>query len=250
MAQQFPDWELILVDDGCIDNITPRILDAFADMDKRIRVIHKQNENRVIARNSGMRAAKGEWLCWLDSDDEYSTHYLREIDSASKDFPEYSIFNFGSLIYWPDHRSTIRPVFQPAVEGDGHEWFRSGQIGAGSFVFKRSLWKSNKKYQMPDEANPYEFAARSKFPMKLDPEKDKWQYDNTPDPEKCFQDGVKRQGMSLGNPWGDDHLQFYSLTRDNHSKPLDVLLYYQYPRTSEDGYEFFGEVFDTNVEGI
>jgi hypothetical protein len=84
---------------------------------------------------------------------------LRELDQATKDFPEYKIFNFGALIYWPDHRFDIRPAFHPKVEGEGHEWFRSGHIGSGSFIFKRELWASDNKYRIPNEVNPYQFAA-------------------------------------------------------------------------------------------
>jgi glycosyltransferase involved in cell wall biosynthesis len=240
LNQQYPDWELILVDDGCCDGVTPAILDKFAKKDKRIKVLHTDNGNRAIARNRGMDAATGEWLCWLDSDDEYSTHYLRELDVAIKDFPDYKIFNFGALVYWPDHHSTIRPTFYPAEEGDGHEWFRSGHIGCGSFVFRRDLWVSDKKYRIPDEANPYQFAADSKFDMRFTKDEP-----YVEEPTKAFTDGVKRHGLSLGNPWGDDFLQFYLLTRDNHSKPLDILLYYQYPRAHEDIYEYFGEIYET-----
>lgn len=247
--QQFTDWELIIVDDGCVDNITPEILDRFAEHDERITVIHKINENRAIARNTGMDVATGEWICWMDSDDEYSTHYLRELNQAIKDYPTYDIFNFGSIIYYPDHHTAIRPTYEPALEGRGHEYFRSGHIGCGSFIFRRKLWKGKPQYRIPDEANPFQFAADSKFPWKLTRELDEWKYDNTENPEGMFQDGVKRQGSSLGNPWGDDFLQFYLLTRDNYSKPLDVLLYIQYPRTSEDVYDCFGEIFDTGVLG-
>lgn len=245
LAQQFKDWELIIVDDGCVDGITPRILDAFADTDSRIKVIHKENENRAIARNTGMDAATGEWICWLDSDDEYSTHYLRELDQATKDFPEYSVFNFRSLLHYPDHHSLVTDLFQPVIEGKGHEWFKAGHLTCGSFIFKRELWVSKKKYRIPDEASPFTFASESKFPYKLTREDDEWKYDNTENPKEMFQDGVMRQGSSLGNPWGDDFLQFYLLTRDNYSKSLDVILYVVYPRTSEDDYKYFGEVFDT-----
>lgn len=241
-AQQFPDWELVIIDDGCADGFTPGVLDKFAQKDKRIKVIHKENENRAVARNRGMEEATGEWICWLDSDDEYMTHYLRELNQAIKDFPEYQIFNFGSILHWPDHHTSLRPVFQPAIEGDGHEWFRSGHIGCGSFIFKRDLWASDKKYRIPDEANPYQFAADSKFDMRFT--EDEPHVDN---PTGAFTDGVKRHGLSIGNPWGDDFFQFYLLTRDNHSKPLDVYLYIVYPRAHEDVYEHFGEIYGLDV---
>lgn len=243
--QQFPDWELILVDDGCADETTPSLLDKFAELDSRIKVIHQVNQNRAIARNNGMDSARGDWICWLDSDDEYSSHYLREIDRAIQDFPEYKIFNFGSLIYHSDHRSTVRLPFTPQIEGTGHEWFRSGHVGSGSFVFSRELWKSDRKYRIPDQVNAYQFAADSKFDLKLDPIADEFQYHNTENPEGAFSDGVYRHGLSLGNPWGDDALQFYLLTRDNHSKVLDILLYIQYARGfEEDVYEHFGAIYD------
>jgi len=245
--QQFTDWELIIVDDGCVDGITPDILDRFAEHDDRITVLHTDNGNRAIARNRGMEAAKGEWITWLDSDDEYSTHYLRELNQATIDFPTFDIFNFGALIYWPDHHSETRLAFKPAEEGKGHEYFRSGHINCGSFIFRKRIW--NKKTRIPDEANPYEFAALSKFPWKLTKELDEWKYDNTENPEDMFQDGVKRHGSSLGNPWGDDFLQFYLLTREHKSKPLDVALYIIYPRAHEEVYSEFGEIFDTGVEG-
>lgn len=241
--QQFTDWELILVDDGCADEVTPAILQKFADSDERIKVVHQVNSNRAVARNRGMEEATGEWLCWLDSDDEYSTHYLRELHQATLDFPEYKMFNFGSIIHFPDHHTAIRGVYTPAVEGDGHEYFRSGGIGAGSFIFKRELWASDPKYRIPDEVNPYQFAAASRIPMNW-PEDEPDRGDH---PEEAFQDGVYRHGSSLGNPWGDDYCQFYYLTRDNHSKPLDVLLYIQYPRAHEEIYEEFGEIYDANV---
>lgn len=242
--QQYPAWELILVDDGCADGITPEILDRFAEADDRIKVLHIENGNRAIARNTGMEAATGDWLCWLDSDDEYSTHYLRELEKATRDFPEYQVFNFGSIIHWPDHHTSIRPVFQPAEEGDGHEWFKSGHIGSGSFIFKRDLWRSSPDlYRIPDEANPYQFAASSGFDMRFTEDEP-----HVEQPTGAFTDGVYRHGLSLGNPWGDDFLQFYKLTRHNKSKPLDVLLYVQYPRAHEDGYHYFGEIYDTEKD--
>jgi glycosyltransferase involved in cell wall biosynthesis len=233
LNQQFHDWELILVDDGCQDEM-PQILDEWAAKDKRIRVVTQQNMNRAVARNKGMDNAKGEWICWLDSDDEYSSHYLRALDKAINEFPEYNIFNFTSIIYFPDHRSHIREVFHPKVEGEGHEWFRSGHIATGSFIFRRDLWSSSPKYRIPDEASPYAFAAVSGFDMRI-PERPEL----FTDPAIIEAAGALNCGDSLGNPWGDDALQFYLLTRDNLSKPLDIALYIQYPRASEDSFDCF-----------
>lgn len=263
--QQFPDWELIIVNDGSPDPNIQTILEKFAASDSRIRVIQKENENRAIARNRGMEEARGEWICWLDCDDEYVSHYLRAIHQATLEFPEFHIFNFGSLVYWADHRTTLRHVFVPEVIGPGHTWFRSGEIGCGSFVFRKDIWLTRgtklvrhvdeaenvtiameecQIYRIPDEVNPYNFAAASLFDLRLDPYADKFHYDNTENPDGAFSDGVRRHGLSLGNPWGDDFLQFYLLTRDYQSKPLDLLLYIQYPRANEEVYENFGEVYD------
>lgn len=239
--QQFPDWELILVNDGSPDESIVPTLERFAAQDSRIKIVNQPNQNRAIARNTGMDNATGDWICWLDSDDEYVSHYLRALDAAMEDFPEYKIFNFGSLLYWEDHQTTIRGVFSPDREGPGHVWFRSGHIGSGSFVFRRDLWLSDQtNYRMPDEVNAYQFAATSRFDLKLDPEADKFQFENSENPEGAFTDGVYRHGLSLGNPWGDDMLQFYKLTRDNYSKPLDLLLYIQYPRAHEERYKYYG----------
>ena len=241
IAQQHPSWELIIIDDGATDE-TPGILDKFAESDERIKVFHKENENRAIALNYGMERATGEWISHIDSDDEYSTNYVRVMDQAFKEFPDYKVFNHGAIIHWPDFRTSLRSVFAPAIEGDGHEYFRSGHIGSGSFVFRRDLWLNNQdKYRIPDEANPYQFAATSKFPMHFSVDEP-----HVENPTEAFQDGVYRHGLSLGNPWGQDFLSFYLLTRDNHSKPLDVLLYIQYPRAHEEVYSHFGEIYETD----
>lgn len=239
IAQQYPDWELIVVDDGCVDDLTPAIIDKFVASDERIKVIHQENKGRAPARNAGMEAATGEWICWLDSDDEYSTNYMRELDKAIRDFPEYNMFNFGSIVHWPDHHTSIRETFKPAIEGTGHEWFRAGGIGSGSFIFRKEIWASDLRYRMPDEGNPYFFAAESRIPLRFPADQP-----DIENPEGAFQDGVYRHGLSLGNPHGDDYCQFYYLTRDNISKPLDVLLYVQYPRGyEEEAYEHFGEIY-------
>ena len=74
LAQTYTDFELILVDDGSPDNCD-RICDEYAEKDSRIRVIHKENGGLSSARNAGISEAKGEYLCFIDSDDCVSPMY-------------------------------------------------------------------------------------------------------------------------------------------------------------------------------
>lgn len=68
LAQTFPDFELILVDDGSTDR-SGAICDEYAGKDPRIQVIHQQNGGITVARKSGVRVARGEYVTFVDSDD-------------------------------------------------------------------------------------------------------------------------------------------------------------------------------------
>lgn len=68
LAQDFTDYELILVDDGSPDGC-PKICDEYAQRDDRIKVVHKENGGLVSARLAGFQEARGEYLMFLDSDD-------------------------------------------------------------------------------------------------------------------------------------------------------------------------------------
>jgi glycosyltransferase involved in cell wall biosynthesis len=67
-SQTLSDIEIILIDDGSPDR-SGEICDAFAEMDKRIRVIHKKNGGVSSARNAGLEIASGKYLMFCDSDD-------------------------------------------------------------------------------------------------------------------------------------------------------------------------------------
>ena len=73
--QIFTDWELILVDDGSPD-FCGRICDSFAVKDSRIKVLHQKNSGVSVARNRGIYQAKGEYICFVDSDDLIEPDFL------------------------------------------------------------------------------------------------------------------------------------------------------------------------------
>lgn len=68
LQQTYEQLEIILVNDGSTD-ASPELCDAFAQKDKRIKVIHKENGGLSDARNAGLRAATGAYIGYVDSDD-------------------------------------------------------------------------------------------------------------------------------------------------------------------------------------
>lgn len=75
LCQTYGDFELVLVDDGSPDGCG-KICDEYAARDSRIRVIHRENGGLSAARNSGIDAAQGEYLAFVDSDDYVAADYL------------------------------------------------------------------------------------------------------------------------------------------------------------------------------
>lgn len=78
LRQSGVDLEVICVDDGSTDG-SARILDGYAARDSRLRVIHQANTGLSDARNAGLAASTGRYLCFLDSDDYWRLDGLAEL---------------------------------------------------------------------------------------------------------------------------------------------------------------------------
>lgn len=94
LNQSYKNFELILVDDGSPDNC-PHICDNFAKKDNRIMVIHKENEGLVAARNTGLKHATGEYICYVDGDDWINKSLLETVrnKAINKYNPDMVIYN-------------------------------------------------------------------------------------------------------------------------------------------------------------
>ena len=95
------DWECILVDDGSTD-LSGQLCDALAAEIPGLRVIHRENGGLAAARNTGLQAAQGDWLLFLDSDDAMAPGLLEALRAALPAHPGYDWFIGRHLEWQPD----------------------------------------------------------------------------------------------------------------------------------------------------
>ena len=94
--QTFADWELVIVDDGSTDD-TKKIVESYQD--NRIKYVWQENQERSAARNHGIRLAKGEWICFQDSDDAYLPEHLDVLYNGILENSDYKVIRTGLIIY-------------------------------------------------------------------------------------------------------------------------------------------------------
>ena len=88
LAQTFPDFELILVDDGSPDSCG-QICEEYARLDRRVLVIHQENRGLSAARNAGidwvMANSDSSWITFVDSDDWIHPNMLKHLFELNRD---------------------------------------------------------------------------------------------------------------------------------------------------------------------
>lgn len=109
LEQEYQKFEVILVDD-CSKDRSGIICDKYAQQDERITVIHKEkNEGLGKARKTGVLNARGEWLCYIDSDDWIDKDmllYLMSIIESSHN--NIDIIVFGITMCYEDNKENIK----------------------------------------------------------------------------------------------------------------------------------------------
>ncbi|KOT96563.1 glycosyl transferase [Streptomyces sp. NRRL F-4711] len=101
LAQSYPDFEVIVVDD-CSPDACGAIADEFAALDPRVRVVRlPRNEGLGPARNAGMERAVGDYLVFLDGDDTLTPHALRAVADRIKETgdPDVLVYDYART-YW------------------------------------------------------------------------------------------------------------------------------------------------------
>ena len=87
--QTYQDFEIVIVDDGSTDHSVEEVTKV---LNPRIRLIHQENAGVSAARNRGIEEAKGEYIAFLDADDEWKPDYLKTQYELTQKYPECSVF--------------------------------------------------------------------------------------------------------------------------------------------------------------
>lgn len=142
IEQSYPNWELLLIDDGSVDN-SCKICEDACLKDKRITTIHKENGGVSSARNVGIAKASGEWITFCDSDDYVEKYWLQNFVEVieRKDAPE--------LLFVQKIRVYKQGVFDSIYYENEHGFIPLSEFLLGHFgfvwnkIFKREILKQH-----------------------------------------------------------------------------------------------------------
>lgn len=151
--QKIENLELILVDDGSPDQC-PQICDEYAEKYDFIKVIHKPNGGQSSARNVGIRAAVGEYIVFMDSDDWWNPEVdVNAMLAKVSECPNVEMFLFSSLDYIEGegyYRRTehgrLADIRVDTVEHYYEDLLNNGNLEVAAYtkVFKRSFLVENR----------------------------------------------------------------------------------------------------------
>lgn len=117
-AQTCADYELIVVDDGSKDDSKAVAERVLACCPVSYQLISQANAGVSLARNNGVAASHGEYLCFLDADDWWEPTFLEEMAKLIAEYPDAGIYGTGyTIVNETKHKTRVAPI---AVD-DGFE---------------------------------------------------------------------------------------------------------------------------------
>lgn len=167
--QTYKNIEIILVDDGSIDNCG-KICEEYKNKDNRITVIHKENGGLSDARNVGIDNSNGEYICFIDSDDYVTNDYVEYLHKLIIKYNcEISIcahkvvYDSGIIISNESDKEFVMSKLE-AIER--MLYYKEFDVSAWAKMYKMSLFKTGirfpKKRLFEDAATTYKLMDKSK----------------------------------------------------------------------------------------
>jgi glycosyltransferase involved in cell wall biosynthesis len=132
LVQSFDDLEYIIVDDGSTDN-THKEIRELIESDSRIHYHRSENKGTAMARDLGCSIAKGSYITFLDSDDEYLPNHLESRVAIISAQPAIELLHGGVEI--------IGDPFVADKDDPSRKIHLDDCIIGGTFVIRRDLWK-------------------------------------------------------------------------------------------------------------
>ena len=96
ISQEYQHFECLMIDDGSTD-ISPSIIEHYAQKDSRFKAFHKPNGGVSSARNFGLERAVGEWILFIDSDDYIKPEHLSRMTAAITEDVDMVLTGFESV---------------------------------------------------------------------------------------------------------------------------------------------------------
>lgn len=202
--QTLRDIEIIVIDDGSTDK-TGEIISKFANSDDRILTVTQKNQGQAVARNNGIKLAKGEYIGFVDSDDYIDNDYFEKLYNAAKQYncdmavtsilkhkKNYSQYN---LLFKKSHIADSidrkiklcedrkhrffyvwNKIFRTSLVKDNSIYFPEGRIFEDVTFSMEAIYCANKIVSVPDVKYHYNENANSTINSKNKNEKKQQDY--------------------------------------------------------------------------
>ena len=139
IGQTYDDWELLLVDNGSTDRSLD-IAASYSEMDGRVRILNCPERGVSKARNMGLDAARGEFICFLDSDDELPANSL-QVRWDHLQISQTAICT-GRVGYIDDNGASLDHVFGPTKTVVYNELFEHLSLHMSAVMGRAAVMKS------------------------------------------------------------------------------------------------------------
>jgi hypothetical protein len=133
LAQTCPHFEALVIDDGSTDN-TAEVAKSFAD--PRIQYIYQENRGLSGARNTGIRHVRGEYLTYLDSDDQFLPDKLKFLTAELEAHPELGLVA-GQAIPIDENGRQVGKVYNTPLVADPAQLLLGNPLHVGSVLVRR-----------------------------------------------------------------------------------------------------------------
>ena len=155
LSQSFGDYEIIVVDDGSTD-----ALDDAIEQFSGINLVRQENSGVSVARNTGILAASGEYVCFLDADDTWLNSHLETLSDMIEKFPDKNYYVTSHRTVFPDGKTVESSkclkdiVPNEFIIPNLFEYlnnYSDGLVHTNSICVKRSALLNHKLFFEPNE---------------------------------------------------------------------------------------------------